>query len=131
MRIVLQKKRTFLPEFNKNKTLPPKEQIVVEFEKPNARQRRLLRKNIYQNEGPQEGISFEVITDDEALIKEIPCSLKNYFIAEDGKEREVATLKELYELPGESSKLFTEIVNEIMKEDITADDLKNSASASA
>jgi len=130
MRIVLQKTRTFIPTFNRNKELPEKEQIIVEYQKPNARQRRTLRKNLYQSDGEGQSIKFEIFTDIDGTIREIPCKIKRFFVEEDGKASEITSLAQLVEIEGEAVGLFTEILNEIWKDDLTAEDLKNSESAS-
>lgn len=131
MRIVLQKTRTFVPTFNKNRELPEKEQIVVEYQKPNARQRRTLRKNLYQSEGDGQSVRFEVYTDIDGTIREIPCKIKRFSVEDNGKSLDVVSLAQLVEIEGEAAGLFNEILNEIWKDDLTAEDLKNSESASA
>jgi hypothetical protein len=131
MKIVLQKTRTFVPKFNKNRELPEKEQIVVEYQKPNARQRRTLRRNLYQSEAEGQSVKFEVYTDIDGTVREIPCKIKHFSVEENGKAVEVTSLAQLVEIEGEAAGLFNEILTEIWKDDLTAEDLKNSASASA
>lgn len=130
MRIVLQKTRIYIPRFNNNRELPEKEQIEVEFQKPNARQRRILRRNIYTSDGEGQ-VRFEIHTDIDGTIREIPCTIKRFFVEDNGKVIEVSSLAQLVEIGGETASLFNEILNEIFRDDLSQEDLKNSESASA
>lgn len=117
MRITVEKRRTWVPDFEENMALPEDERIRISFDKPRAYRRREWQKVVGTRNGDGE-VSSYVDTDLRSVILDSDVRVENLTIVEDGQERAITDGKALLEARSDvCTYLVTNLAAEILRQD--------------
>ncbi len=114
MKFDLDNKKTFIPEFNGNKSLPPEEQISVIYKVPTAAQKKSLKprpdvKFQYTKDGQVSGGEVMIKADQKPIIDTLLIRICGLTVNDEKGPRAVATATDLYKLPVTFMPLIDEI----------------------
>ena len=121
MRITIDKRRTWIPDFKENNELPENEKICVSYDKPAAYKRDEWTRVIATRDSAGK-LSTYIDKDTRKIILDSDVEIENLIVVEDGKEKQITTGKDLLETRSDlCSLLCIWLVNQILKEDYKAE----------
>lgn len=122
MIISISKTKTYIPEFNGNRELPPTEQITATIKNPTVAMRERLiprpqTKGHASANGQTDGVDIIIIEPDKKrILSEMVTAIYNCAYSDGNTEKSINNVTELLEAPSEYNGLVDELFAECQKE---------------
>lgn len=94
MRITVERRATYTPDFDENMALPEEERVSFSYERPAAYKREAWSK-VVAGRGQDGGVSTWIEKDTRRIILDSDVKVSNLTVVEDGQERHITTGAEL------------------------------------
>lgn len=121
MKISIEKRRTWIPDFKENTMLPEEERVVFIYDKPLAGKRDAWQKVVASRDSKGQ-LSTYVERNTAQIIRDSNVEIRNLFVIEEGEEREIRKGEDLLSVRSDICSAFVALlVNEILKEDYKAE----------